>query len=240
LAVDTVEYVYADLSVVEEYEGAYRKSQATADKYAAKSAEEYLAYRPRIIVKPPLFTGGQTGSVLLERLRRLSDYTGCADLAEHIILLRESGFARIVGGARLNVTNTSAARHYAESGLSDLITSPELNSKARLKSAIPLGFIGYGYLPLLSLCGVNDSSTDKYTDSKGVTFRAKHNENYTEVLNSVPMILSDKLGSFKGYTFTVLAFAPFETDIKRVLGDYTRSAAPTGRFTRGLYFKRVS
>jgi len=127
-------------------------------------------------------------------------------LAENIGAIRTAKAAGLIpiGGCGLNVTNSDAIEAYREMGLAALFVSFELSApKIRdLKSAVPLGMIVAGRLPLMQLrscparsdkgCG-GCSGRPVVTDRKNAVFPLVCRERrYSTLLNSVPLYLCDK------------------------------------------------
>ena len=141
-----------------------------------------------------------------ETLRILKDRGLVYALAENIGAVRmakEAGLTPI-GGFGLNVTNSDAIEAYRAMGVAAQIVSFELSApKIRdLKSALPLGMIVAGRLPLMQLRSC-PARSDKgcahcegrpvVTDRKGAAFPLVCRERrYSTLLNSVPLYLCDK------------------------------------------------
>ena len=156
------------------------------------------------------------------------------------------------GGFSLNVFNTQSVSFFENMGLADTEVSIELTSRQinSLGGTIKRGIVGYGYLPLMitrncpnrnglgcKKCG----SISKITDRKGVSFTLMcENKQYTELLNSEPLMLCDKLGDFKSIDFISLMFTTESADeTKAILHLYEKGGKPNGKFTRGLYYRGV-
>ena len=140
------------------------------------------------------------------------------------------------GGFRLNITNTEAMREYEKLGLTDAILSIELSlSRAKaIKSTIEKGVIVYGKLPTMLLRRVPE--TDGLTDRKDKFLPLVKAENQAELLNPVPLILSDRMDEFTDFDFVVLKLTAGES-VKQILSMYQNGIKPKGEFTRGLYYK---
>lgn len=171
---------------------------------------------------------------------------GAAALAKELDLTVHGGFS-------LNVTNSAALQWYAGFGLSDMELSFELalHAASLLKGELPRGLVLYGRLPLMLTrnCPAANSekgclhctSAPELTDRKGVKFPVQCAGACSEVLNSVPLWMADRLNEVKNMDFGVLRFTTETKDEQqRVLMAYlhgnTASPAP-GSFTRGLYYK---
>ncbi|MCL2108475.1 MAG: hypothetical protein FWH20_03905 [Oscillospiraceae bacterium] len=203
----------------------------------------------RIIAVPPIFIGGNEPLIAakLRELRELGFTSGLAHTLGHIELIKSAGL-KPHGGFRLNIVNARALEIYREMGVCDLIYSVEmpLRSITASNCNCQTGIIAYGQLPLMLLrrCAVQDSphcgkaGCDSLTDRLGNNLQTLCRWGETEVLNPVPLVLSDKLGDVANVDFAVLKFAPGE-NIADILDKYRRATPAGKKFTRGLYYKRV-
>lgn len=167
----------------------------------------------------------------------------------------ELGF-NVHGGFSLNITNTQALEWYRELGLTDAELSPELKLSlaARIGGSLPRGVLLYGRIPLMLTrnCPAANSArgclhcrtAPELTDRRGTRFPVQCYGACSEVLNSVPLILADRLGEVRNQDFGLLRFStesPAETG--RVLSAYFaalrgKTEKPAaGTFTRGLAFR---
>ncbi|MCL2637007.1 MAG: U32 family peptidase [Oscillospiraceae bacterium] len=196
--------------------------------------------KQQIIAVPPVFLGGNEPRIA-EELRKLKEAGFKGALAHslgHIELIKSAGLSAH-GGFRLNITNSIALKQYEEMGLADSIFSVELPFKSMKHIApggSPVGIMAYGHLPLMICrrCPVRDdkhcgkSGCNSLTDRLGIKFRTYCRLGESEILNPVPLVLSDY--DKAPADFCVLRFSAGE---KPDVG--ARIARPT--FTRGLYNK---
>jgi len=111
-----------------------------------------------------------------------------------------------------------------------------------------VGFLAYGYLPLMITrrCPINNSKPcnksgckRKLTDRKGNILDIICSENTAEILNSDVLYLADKLESFINAEFAVLKFTT-EKNINHIISAYVNEkSSEIKNFTRGLYFRGV-
>ena len=147
---------------------------------------------------------------------------------------------------------------YSEIGLADTELSFELTlaQAARLGAKLPRGLVIYGRLPLM-LCRncpaansakgcLHCKTAPELTDRKGIRFPMQCFGACTEILNSVPLSLSDRYSEIKGQDFGVLRFTTEDTaEADRVIGNYLdamRGSSVSGMetgFTRGLYYRGI-
>ncbi len=216
---------------------------------------EKIPDKDRIVVVPPLVLSDcekETRSRLLE-LRRGGFSKGLAQTLGHAYLLKECGF-EICGGYRMNVLNSLSAAVCAEFGMHDLTLSFEgkLSVLREIDSPIPRGILAYGRIPLMLLrrCPIADgkpcgkktpfgegrSCGRSIVDRRGNEFFVMCQGNCVEILNPDVLILSDKQEELSGFDFAVLKFTD-EKEIAPVLEMYKTNGKPSGKLTRGLYFR---
>jgi len=213
-----------------------------------------ISHRSRVIAVPPVFLGGDE-PIIAENLRKLRETGFKSALAHtlgHIELIKSAGLS-VHGGFRLNITNSLALKKYEELGLTDGIFSVELSltGVGKIKSGIPMGIMAYGKLPLMVMrrCPVRDdklcvgcdpcvgNGCNSLTDRLGNKLQTLCRMGETEILNPVPIALSDRADNINA-DFMVLRFSPGE-NIGEIVRIYERGLPFTGKFTRGLYYKRV-
>ena len=215
--------------------------------------EKIIAEIPRLLFKgsAAALEGLQAAAAL--GVRR----AWCGNLGA-IHLARQAGLTP-VGGYSLNITNSWAVREYARLGLEDTELSFELalpQAKA-LGDYLPQGILAYGYLPLMALrnCPINAAKGcakcrgyETLTDRKGVRFMvdcgrsAGHKAEVSELFNSVPLYLADRLRELEGLSFLTLYFTRESAEqcreITRAYREGSAQGLP-GERTRGLYYRNV-
>lgn len=166
-----------------------------------------------------------------------------------IRMIREAGLVPI-GGYGLNVTNSDAIKAYAKLGLRALFASFELTVPMLrdLRSAIPLGMITAGRLPLMQLracpartdkgCGTCDGRP-VVGDRKNAVFPLMCAERkYSTLLNSVPLYVADKelppLDFYAVYLTTETA-----EEANRLIADVSAHAPAPGPHTTGPAFRKL-
>lgn len=116
------------------------------------------------------------------------------------------------------------------------------------RSALPIGVYVYGRLPLMLTrnCPVSARNTcdgcggeAALTDRRGVRFPVRCREGYSELLNSRPLWLADKLSDFQADFFILNFTVESKEECERILSAYRKKAAPPQSFTRGLYYRGV-
>jgi putative protease len=220
---------------------------------AAAHVDELFPYRSRIVLEPDR-VNFENEAEQIRLLGTLKQKGFSRMLCNHLAQLRwaKKLGMQAEGGPFLNCANSRAAAEYAALGASSLTLSFEcsLRDGQRVTSPVPLGAVVYGSLPLMVLrscpmrqfyscgeCGGKKTLTDRL----GVHFPVVcHNRRYSELLNSRPMMLSDRLREFSGFSFGTLYFTT-ETaaQVREVLAQYRTEAPARGEFTRGLYYRSV-
>lgn len=211
-----------------------------------------VKHRDKLVLVPPVYLADCENTVR-ERLIELKSVGFTKALVHtvgHIELLSSLGF-EMYGGVRLNCTNSETVHILSEYEQKDVIVSEELTVERlnRLEKPIPLGFVAYGYLPLMITrrCPIkNGKPCGTECCRKGITDRGGRRleviceKNYVEILNSDVLMLSDKLERFTNMDFAVLKFT-VENDINGIISRYvTGEAFESNGFTRGLYFRGVN
>ncbi|MCY1713716.1 U32 family peptidase [Caproiciproducens galactitolivorans] len=169
---------------------------------------------------------------------------GAAELA------KELGFA-VHGGFSLNITNTAAMEWYRRYGLSDAELSFELTLQqaVAIGGELPRGLLLYGRLPLMltrncpaaNAGGCRNCKTAPFlTDRRGIRFPIQCDGACSEVLNSVPLDMADRLREVRNQDFGVLRFT-IETkeEAEAVISRYLTGAPGEGEYTRGLYYRGI-
>lgn len=169
-----------------------------------------------------------------------------------IPLCKELSF-KIHGGFRLNVMNTESVNFLEEMGLEDLTASFELTLQQinSLGGNRRIGTLIYGRLPLMltrNCPGVNSSTKGcaecgglgYITDRKEIAFPYKCSGGCTQIYNSVPLYMGDRLREIKSSDFNIMLFTT-ETEEEKLytLNSIKYQNKITGGHTRGLYYKGV-
>lgn len=173
----------------------------------------------------------------------------CGDLAG-ISAAERAGLAPI-GNVGLNITNSESVSVLKELGCRGAVISPEihLNEITKTDTAVPKGIFAYGRLPLMltrncpvkngmscAECGRNQAITDR----RGISFPIKCRQGYSELLNSVPIYLADRLSEVEGLDFLLLHFTDEAPAlVEKIISAYRHGSPPPAEYTRGLYYRAV-
>lgn len=155
----------------------------------------------------------------------------------------------ICAGFGMNVFNSFSAQKLLGCGVDQITLSFE-ETLDRLKD-IPgkCGVIVYGRLPLMitrncpaSLAGGCDKCGKRrvLTDRTGTEFPVICRQGTSEVLNSVPVVMSDRKGDVSGFSFALFYFTnESPSECRRAIDSFIKGNAPSPPFTRGLYYRGV-
>ena len=150
-----------------------------------------------------------------------------------------------------NIFNTFSLDEFERLGFTDAVLSTELKLTqcAALGGHLPRGVFAYGRLPLMQTrnCPVKNGTTcvqcrkhGFLTDRMGVKFPVECTPFASTLLNSVPVVESDKREQFEFADFSLLWFTTETKDeCEKILESYRRGDAPQGEFTRGLLYRGV-
>lgn len=168
----------------------------------------------------------------------------------------KAGF-HVHGGFSLNITNTEALMWYQKFGLTDSELSFELklSQAEHIGGSMKRGVIVYGRLPLMLCRNCPAANSPKgclhckrppeITDRRNVHFPVMCSGACSEVLNSVPLYLADRLNDVKNQDFGLLRFSTESTqEAENILNEYFLalggvyvSTPKDNTFTRGLCYR---
>lgn len=173
----------------------------------------------------------------------------CQNLSA-VSIAKHSGF-EIIGATGLNVCNNESLAALEQIGMKASVLSSEISliDSEKVKTSLKKGIFAYGRLPLMLLrnCPLKNGRSCDKCDKKGCLedrinkrFPIVCRNGYSELLNSAPLYLADKLNEIKDIDFMLLYFTD-ETcsECEKIIGEYTFGGTPRGEFTRGLYYKNL-
>ena len=173
----------------------------------------------------------------------------CGNIAA-VEIARNMGF-EIMADTGLNIFNSYSLKSAKELGISSVVVSSELllENINSLACDIPKGLISYGKIPLMLFknCPIKNginceecNGRNTITDRKGIEFPIRCRMGYSELLNSVPIMLSDKQSLFSSVDFQILYFTNETKDeLCKIISDYKKGNSCSGKYTRGLYFREI-
>ena len=208
---------------------------------------------PKISVSLPRVVFGYDEKYLAERLTECK-HLGIMHLSTGnlggVYLGRKMGFV-LHGEFGLNIANAGCLAEYERLGLSDCLLSFELSlARARaVGGTLPRGLLIYGKLPLMvtrncpiRLSGCKDcKGFGTLTDRKKEVFEVRcTGRRYSEIFNSKPVYLADKMDEVSGIDYGLLSFtSEGAKQVDRILLRYTQTHEPMENITRGLYYRNV-
>ncbi len=189
----------------------------------------------------------------LDELRKIGFTKALAHTLGHAFLLKKHGFS-VFGGFRMNVLNGLSARVCENYGFEDITLSFEGTAQklSEIPCGVPRGIVAYGRLPLMIMrrCPIADGAAcgkkSPFGEGKscgGAIFDRLGNKilvhcggNSVELLNPDVLVMSDKRDMLGKFDFCVLKFTD-ETDISPIFEMYKNGKKPSGKLTRGLYYR---
>lgn len=171
----------------------------------------------------------------------------CGNLAA-VTLVNKAGLAPLADTG-LNILNSESLCAAQSFSVKAAVISAEETAAniSALNGDIPKGIIAYGNIPLMLFrnCplknGISCKECDKngvITDRLGVEFPIRCRGTYSEMLNSVPLWLCDRMADFKGIDFAVLYFTrETEERVSQVINAFKLGLSPDVKHTRGLYYR---
>lgn len=158
----------------------------------------------------------------------------------------------VLSNFSINAYNSQTLTELERLGVIGVVASAELQVSdiAKLKGTLPRGIFSYGRLPLMLTrncpirngCSCGSCNKDRcLTDRKNISFPVMCNGTASEVLNSRPIYLGDRLTELRNIDFQLLYFTTESPEeVEAVTKQYLLQAPPEGDFTRGLYYRGVS
>lgn len=198
-----------------------------------------------------LFKSEERVAKRLHEVKELGvEHALCGNLAA--VYMAKAEKMRVHGGFGLNIVNTFDLLWAEEYGFEDVELSFELTFERinRLGGRIPRGIITYGHLPLMLTVNCPAKSeniscktcknSSKMTDRKGEKFPLKCDGICTEVLNCVPLYISQKEFSTLSTSFYSLRLT-VENYVENVnnICEFTENPMLKVKSTRGLYLRGV-
>lgn len=173
----------------------------------------------------------------------------CGNLGS-LALVRKLG-GTVHGGYSLNIANLASLNALKELGLESAELSFEISLQeiGRLGGDIPRGIMVYGRqaLMLTRLCPIMSCKNcpGHIVDRKGISFpvsctRLGGKQLCTQIFNSLPLSLSDKMGEISGADYGVLRFTvENHVETGEIIGAVLRQEVISCDYTRGRFVQSV-
>lgn len=163
-------------------------------------------------------------------------------------IAKKLGF-EIHTGFSMNIFNSLSAGVLESLGVKDITLSPELTLKqlSDIGTNAKKGIIAYGRLPLMLTrnCPIRNGKTcdecksNSYlTDRMNKKFPVACSFGCSEILNSQPIYMGDRLKEIENLDFITFYFTKEKKELcEAVLDAYRKGKSVKGEFTRGLYYR---
>ncbi len=190
---------------------------------------------------------------ILSRLKEAKDYgitEAWAGTLDGIALIQKAGLkANAFFGS--NIFNSRSLKVLEEMGINKILLSAELTmSQAQaIGGDAPRGVFAYGRLPLMLTrnCPQKNGKScsdckqsGKLVDRRGVEFPIECRMGTSDILNSVPVFMADRLNEIRNMDFMLLYFTKETKEAcADIISSYIHSGKAKGEFTRGLFYRGV-
>lgn len=184
----------------------------------------------------------------LKKMKELGINIAYCSTIDAVAIAKKLGF-EIHTGFSLNVFNSLSAEVLEGLGVKEITLSPELTLKqaSKVHTNVKRGLIGYGRLPLMLTrnCPIkNGKSCDEcksgsyLTDRMNMKFPVVCSRGCSEILNSQPIYMGDRLNEIENMDFITFYFTKEKQEMcDAVLDAYRKKKSVKGDFTRGLYYR---
>ena len=158
---------------------------------------------------------------------------------------------KVVASPSLNIFNSLSMDMAKDLRINEVIVSNEctVENFKKISSPVAKGITVYGKIPLMLTrnCPVQNGKTcveckrtSDITDRMGIKFPVRCHMGYSEILNSRPIYMGDRMGEIPECD---IMFFNFTTESKEEVADvisaYNYEKSPQGEFTRGLLYRGV-
>ena len=218
----------------------------TAEKYAENLNK--LPVSVGIEVPRGIFGGESVVEKRLMMWKSLGFNKAYCGTLDAVSLAKKCGM-EIHTGFSLNVFNSHSARVLESLGVKAITLSPELKLTQieKFSTSAKRDLIAYGRLPLMLTrnCPVKNGTdceackaSGYLTDRLGKKFPVMCNFGCSEVLNSQPVYMGDRLSEIKNVDYLTFYFTRESKSLcEAVLDAYRKGKSVKGDYTRGLYYR---
>ena len=194
-----------------------------------------------------MFGNGEKVQKILEK----SSATYCLCHTLDAVAIAKKHNKRIIASPSLNVLNSLSMDVAKSLGIDKVIVSNEctLEKFSTISSSVPIGLTVYGKIPLMLTrnCPVKNGKNcgdcnreSSITDRMGIKFPVKCHMGYSEILNSRPIYMADRMGEIPDCDIMFFNFTTeSKDDVERVISAYENEEKSTEEFTRGLLYRGV-
>lgn len=215
----------------------------------SKYNNKFVAEIPRIFFEDEKLIQAELDKIRLLGINKVK----CHSLGR-LKLAADCGF-EVVAGFGLNIANSISAQFLSLYNPTYITLSPELsvNQINNIKTYDKKAVIGYGHFPLMitRACPVKyeigcekckKNNCTYLTDRKGKKFAVMCSSNVSQIFNSVPIYIADKLDDFKGLSFCEMFFTTEDENLcHKIISMYLQKKPldTQAEFTRGIYFRKL-
>lgn len=176
-------------------------------------------------------------------------FTLCHTL-DAVALAKKCG-KKVIASPSLNILNSHSMDTAQNLGVDEAIVSNEctLDNFKNISAPIPKGITVYGRIPLMLTrnCPVKNGKScaecrrnSEITDRMGISFPIKCFMGYSEILNSRPIYMADRMREIPPADILFFNFTTESAkEVKEILDAYENQKKPQIEFTRGLLYRGV-
>lgn len=187
----------------------------------------------------------------VDRLLEKSSAAYCLCHTLDAVAIAKKHKKRVVASPSLNIMNSLSMDVAKSLGIDKVIVSNEctLEKFSKISSSVPIGLTVYGRIPLMLTrnCPIKNGKTcaecnrDSFiTDRMGIKFPVRCSMGYSEILNSRPVYMADRMGEIPDCDIMFFNFTTEDkNDVERIISAYENEEKSTGEFTRGLLYRGV-
>ena len=187
----------------------------------------------------------------VERLLEKSSAEYCLCHTLDAVAVAKKFSKKVIASPSLNVLNSLSMDVAKSLGIDKVIVSNEctLDKFGKISSSTPIGLTVYGRIPLMLTrnCPVKNGkkcaecNRESYiTDRMGIRFPVKCNMGYSEILNSRPIYMADRMGEIPDCDIMFFNFTTeSKYEVESVISAYENEEKSTSEFTRGLLYRGV-
>ena len=197
-----------------------------------------------------IFGNEKAVEALLLRAKKLGIKIAYCSNLDALAIAKRLGF-EIHTGFSMNTSNSLSVKVLEDLGVKSLTLSPELTLKdlASIGGRVPRGIIAYGRLPLMLTrnCPIKNGKTcseckgNSYlTDRMGKKFPVVCGMGFSEILNSAPVYMADRMDEIKNMDFVTFYFTKEKGELCEAILDAYRKGkklSDASSYTRGLYYR---
>ena len=197
-----------------------------------------------------IFGNEKTVEKLLLRAKSMGISIAYCHTLDALAIAKSLGFD-IHTGFTMNIANSLSVQALEDLDVKSLTLSAELPLKklSQIGGRVPRGIVAFGRLPLMLTrnCPIKNGkacsdckSSSFLTDRLGKKFPVVCNMGFSEILNSAPLYMADRLDEIENMDFITFWFTKEKKEVcDAVLEAYRRGAAlkEGAAYTRGLYYR---